>query len=210
MLSATLTKSPRGVDFDDLAYGFKQEDKPRIKARNEKLLQQLCEQRGEDHATFGTMAEAIDEMDTPRLKPVRPYRNYEGLLTLGNLGAGEDGLPRSMSISVERYFKTHLAKPMSATTVVVRADETAPEPEPPEGGDMDGVEFSAVHNARTYKVADPVAPGGKIDVQFEDLAKGYEYGRTAVHISESEHNITKLESEKSFTILGFLEWRKVR
>jgi ATP-dependent DNA helicase 2 subunit 2 len=74
---------------------------------------------------------------------------------------------------------------------------------------MDGVEFSGLQQARTYKVNDPDAPGGKKDVAFESLAKGYEYGRTAVHISESEFNITKLETIKEFTILGFIEQRKV-
>lgn len=74
---------------------------------------------------------------------------------------------------------------------------------------MEGVEFAAVKQARTYKVGDQKAPGGKRDVEFESLAKGYEYGRTAVHISESEHNITKLETTKEFTILGFIEQKKV-
>jgi ATP-dependent DNA helicase 2 subunit 2 len=75
---------------------------------------------------------------------------------------------------------------------------------------MEGVEFSAVRQARSYKVNDPDAPGGKRDVEFEDLAKGFEYGRTAVHISESEHNITKIETQKSFSIVGFIPCSKVR
>lgn len=74
---------------------------------------------------------------------------------------------------------------------------------------MEGVEFSAVKQARSYKVNDPEAPGGKRDVEFESLAKGFEYGRTAVHISESEHNITKLETTKSFSIVGFIPRDKV-
>ena len=74
---------------------------------------------------------------------------------------------------------------------------------------MEGVDFSAVKQARTYKVNDPDAPGGKRDVEYESLAKGYEYGRTAVHISESEHNITKIETLKSFSIVGFIPYDKV-
>lgn len=74
---------------------------------------------------------------------------------------------------------------------------------------MEGVEFTGVKQARSYKVKDPDAPGGKRDVEFDALAKGYQYGRTAVPISESEHNITKLESQKSFTILGFIDSSKV-
>lgn len=74
---------------------------------------------------------------------------------------------------------------------------------------MEGVELSAVKQSRAYKVNDPNAPGGKRDVDFESLAKGYQYGRTAVPISESEHNITKLESTKCFTIMGFVDASKV-
>lgn len=74
---------------------------------------------------------------------------------------------------------------------------------------MDGVEFTAVRQTRAYKVNDPSAPGGKRDVEYDTLAKGYQYGRTAVPISESEHNITKLETVKSFSIVGFVDADKV-
>ncbi|KAJ2895810.1 hypothetical protein MKZ38_006164 [Zalerion maritima] len=204
-----------GVDFDDPDYGYKQEDKPKIKKRNEELLSQLCDQCGEDNAVFGTMAEAIDDMSSrPRLKPMRPYKNYDGLLTLGRSdgkGDDDDPPPKSISISVERYFKTHLAKPVSATTVVARMDDALLGGRSSADGDVDmdgagGPGLTPVHNARTYKVPDASAPGGKKDVEFDALAKGYEYGRTAVHISESEHNITKLETTKSFTIVGFVPW----
>lgn len=77
------------------------------------------------------------------------------------------------------------------------------------GDEMDGVEFTAVRQTRAYKVNDPGAPGGKRDVEFDSLAKGYQYGRTAVPISESEHNITKLETVKSFSIMGFVDADKV-
>lgn len=72
----------------------------------------------------------------------------------------------------------------------------------------DGGEFAAVKNARIYKVNDPDAPGGKSDVEFDSLAKGYEYGRTAVHISEAEFNITKLETKKSLSVVGFIQQDK--
>lgn len=139
-------------------------------------------------------------METPRLKAVAPYQNYEGLLTLGNMGDGADGMPQAMSISIKRYFKTHLAIPSSATTVI--GGET------PSSVDAEESNYSTVRNMRTYRVQDPSAPGGKKDVEYDTLAKGYEYGRTVVHISESEHNITKLETKKSFSIVGFIPWER--
>ncbi|KAI1402222.1 ATP-dependent DNA helicase II subunit 2 [Hypoxylon fuscum] len=190
-----------GVDFDDVEFGFKEEDKSSQKKVNEGLLKELVEKCD---GLFGTMAEAITELEIPRLKPVRPYKTYDGELTLGNPEIHED----AMSISVERYFKTHKATIPPASRVVI-SDSSSSQA----GGDkMEGVEpsaqFSAVKNARTYKINDPKAPGGKRDVEFESLAKGYEYGRTAVHISESEYNITKIETTKCFTILGFIHQEK--
>lgn len=211
----------RGVDFDDLEYGTKEEDKSPTKVRaklrslkhteltaqqaeNEQTLRTLVEACSE--GTFASMADAIDRLDEPTVKSVKPYKCYDGQLTLGD--PSKD--PTSMAIDVERYFKTHLARPQGASTVVVK-DEAGPtqSTETVQGDEMEGVEFSGVKQARTYKVNDPKAPGGKKDVEFESLAKGYEYGRTAVPISESEHNVTKLESTKSFSIVGFIPWDKV-
>lgn len=154
---------------------------------------------------FATIAEAIHEIDTPRVKSVKPYKTYDGALTLGNPKQS----PAAMCINVERYFKTHVARPLAASTVVVKSEQATQSTQTLDDDPMDGVEFSAVKQARTYKVNDPDAPGGKRDVEFESLAKGYEYGRTAVHISESEYNITKLETEKSFSIVGFIARDKV-
>ncbi|KAJ4169970.1 ATP-dependent DNA helicase yku80 [Fusarium falciforme] len=192
-----------GVDFDNPDYGFKEEDKPNTKEENEKALKSLVDDC--ENGVFATIAEAIDELDTPRIKSVKPYKTYDGTLTLGD----PERFPSAMKINVERYFKTHLARPLTASTVVVKSEGTGSEStQAVEGDEMEGVEFSAVRQARSYKVNDPDAPGGKRDVEFEDLAKGFEYGRTAVHISESEHNITKIETQKSFSIVGFIPCSK--
>ncbi|KAH6610759.1 atp-dependent dna helicase 2 subunit 2, partial [Trichoderma cornu-damae] len=187
-----------GVDFDAPDYGFKEEDKPSIKRRNEATLKKLVDGCGKD-ARFASMVEAIDDMNEPRAKSVKPYKTYDGFLTLGD----PKNAPAVVEIRVERYFKTHLARPPTASTVVVKEEQAGP-PQAPGDEQMDGVELTAVKQARTYKVNDPDAPGGKRDVEFESLAKGYEYGRTAVHISESDYNITKLETRKSFKIIGFV------
>ncbi|CAH0016518.1 unnamed protein product [Clonostachys rhizophaga] len=192
-----------GVDFDDEEYGVKEEDKPPQKAENEQTLKTLANACTD--GVFASIGEAIDQLDTPRVKSVKPYKTYDGSLTLGD----PEKFPAAMNINVERYFKTHLARPLAASTVVVKPELGGSQStETVDGGDMEGIEFSAVKQNRSYKVNDADAPGGKRDVEFESLAKGFEYGRTAVHISESEHNITKLESVKSFTIIGFIPWNK--
>ncbi|KAI1126669.1 Ku70/Ku80 N-terminal alpha/beta domain-containing protein [Nemania abortiva] len=197
-----------GVDFDDAEFGFKEEDKLDTKEQNEAILRDLVEKCD---GLYGTIAEAISELETPRVKSVKPYKTYDGLLTLGDPSVHED----AMSINVERYFKTHKATVPPASRVVIKtgsdgspsgAVETA------DGDEMQGVEptasFSAVKDARTYRVSDKEAPGGKRDVDRDELAKGYEYGRTAVHISESDYNITKIETTKSFSIVGFIYQEK--
>ncbi|KAK7969105.1 Ku70/Ku80 N-terminal alpha/beta domain-containing protein [Apiospora saccharicola] len=183
-----------GVDFDDSEFGFKEEDKTEQKANNEGLLKQLTDACD---GQFGTIAEAIAELSVPRLKPVKPYKTYEGPLTLGDHQQG------AMSIDVERYFKTHKATIPPASNVVLQQNH-ATQSGNGEEFQSSGGNFAAVSNERTYTVNDPTKPKGKREVLYEELAKGYEYGRTAVHISESEHNITKIETTKGFAIVGFI------
>jgi ATP-dependent DNA helicase 2 subunit 2 len=125
-----------------------------------------------------------------------------------------------MYIDVARYFKTKPATAVSASSFVTRtsvangdssvqSSSTVPEDiemidTPHARGDL-----SAVRNARTYKVNDASAAGGKKDVERDELSKGYEYGRTAVPISATEENVTKRETKKSFSIIGFIPNDKV-
>ncbi|CAK7230227.1 ATP-dependent DNA helicase yku80 [Sporothrix curviconia] len=193
-----------GVDFDDAEYGFKEEEKPKIKAQNEKLLSTLVGKCND--GVLGTLAEAIDEIQKPNVKVTRPYKTYDGPLTLGDPKTFDGAL----SINIERYFLTKSASPPSATTVIVRSGsaEDGTQSTHTVGGtedvEMANADFAAVKNERVYTVDDPTRLGGKREVEFEDLDKGYEYGRTAVHISTSDANITQLQTEKGFSILGFV------
>lgn len=175
-------------------------------SNNEVVLKKLADECKD--STFGTAAEAIEDITAPRVKQTRPYKTYAGQLTLGN----PDRYVTAMAVDVERYFRTHLATPASASSFVVKselANEKARDDEVV--GDLEGIGdgLAVVKTARTYKVDDESAPGGKRDVDREDLARGYEYGRTAVHIAESDENVTKLETEQSFSIIGFIPSEKV-
>ena len=160
---------------------------------------------------LGTIAQAVDELQNPRVKTVRLVKNYDGRLTLGN----PDEFESAMSINVERWPKTKISRPPAATTVVLKSDPGGTSQSTQTLDEMDGVEygdgvnFSNVKQVRTYKVNDPSAPGGKKEVEFESLAKGYNYGSTAVPISESEFNVTKLETKKDFSIVGFIPFDRV-
>lgn len=192
-----------GADFDDPDYGFQENDKDPTKAENEIILKELADQSG---GIFGTLAQAVDELSIPRIKPVNPVASYKGTLTLGDPTVYES----AMAIDVERFPVTLVAKAPSASNFAVQSDmapeqttagpSTAPQYDAPAQDDG----LSAIHNARTYQVKDEEAPGGKKDIAREDLAKGYEYGRTAVHIAQSDENVTKLETKAMMSIVGFI------
>lgn len=194
-----------GVDFDDPEYGFKEEGKDGTKAENEEILKQLCE---DCNGAFGTLAQAVDELGIPRIKAVKPVNSYKGFLTLGNPEQSDTAL----AIDVERYPKTMKANPQSSSAFVIRSDMAAGEAtqstqtldgEEAPNGTNDGL--ASVKTARTYQVEDDNAPGGKRDVDRDELAKGFEYGRTAVHISESDQNVTTYETQPSLDIIGFVD-----
>lgn len=194
-----------GVDFDDAEYGFKEEAKDGIKADNEATLKRLCE---DCNGIFGTIAQAVEELSIPIVKSVKPVPSYKGFLTLGN----PEKYDSAISIDIERYPKTMRASPPSASQFVRRSDMTGTQSTATLGGDdtpngsRDGL--AAVKNARTYQIIDENAPGAKRDVDRDELSKGYEYGRTAVHISESDQNVTTYETTPGLDIIGFVEQEK--
>ncbi|KAI9803657.1 MAG: ATP-dependent DNA helicase II subunit 2 [Piccolia ochrophora] len=200
-----------GIDFDDEEYGFHEKGKPQKKAKAESILKSLTEACD---GAFGTMKQAIAELSVPRVKPVKPVPTYKGQLTLGDPAT----YATAMSIDVERYPRTMVAKVPNASQFVARSGPENGEGSmqsshtlPGDGGLIHGgsgaanaTHLASVKNTREYKVDDAAAPGGSRNVAREDLAKGYEYGRTAVHISESDENVTKLETKAGMELVGFV------
>ena len=176
---------------------------------------------------YGTMAQAIEELYIPRVKTVKPIVSFKGELTLGDPSVFES----TLRIGVERYPRTMIARPPTASQYVVASkaitvggenenmhsehlsvglgDEQQKLEEFATGGNT-GENLATVRNTRKYQVEDETAPGSKKDVDVEDLAKGYEYGRTAVHISESDQNVTTFETLPGFEIIGFIPQEKAR
>jgi ATP-dependent DNA helicase 2 subunit 2 len=156
------------------------------------------------------MAQAVEELEVPRVKYTRPFKSYEGPLNLGD----PKNYDSAISIIVERYTMTKVATAPTASNVTIKSEpggstQTTQTLEDMDGVERTGPEFAGVSYHREYKVEDPNAPGGKVDVDMQDLAKGYQYGRTAVFISESDQSITKLETIKDFSIVGFIPQEKV-
>lgn len=156
------------------------------------------------NGNFGTLAEAIEQLDIPRLKQTRPIPSFKGQLTLGDATKFD----ATLTIDVERYPCTMLAKPPTASSFVVRTDLGAAGPSDQSadaivGEDHPMSDLAAVRHQRGYQIDDPKEPGAKKNVEMEELEKGYEYGRTAVHIAESDLNVVKLETDPGLQLIGF-------
>ena len=173
-----------------------------MQAKNEEVLKGFVENC---NGNFGTLAEAIDQLNIPRLKQTRPIPSFRGQLTLGDAAKYD----ATLTIDVERYPCTMLAKPPTASSFVIRTDLGAAGPsDQPSNGimgeDHPMSDLAAVRHQRGYQIDDPDESGIKKNVEMEELEKGYEYGRTAVHIAESDMNVVKLETEPSLELIGFL------
>lgn len=109
--------------------------------------------------------------------------------------------PLTASRFVQRVNQAASAQSSSTFLPDVDDPDTVPQADPNS--------LTSVQSTRTYQVPDESAPGGKKDVDRDQLAKGYEYGRTAVYISATDENVTKLETKAGLEILGFIPWSSV-
>ena len=137
--------------------------------------------------------------------------SYKGTLTLGDFVSDDT----AMNIDIERYPRTMVAKPISASSFVQKAKpEEADNGESPSGAvatkEENEQKMSYVRNERTYVVEDKEEVGGKKEVDREELEKGYMYGRAVVPISSTDETITVLETDPSYEILGFVPRQGVR
>ena len=164
------------------------------------------------------MQQAVDELGTPRIKSTRPVPSYRGLLTLGN----PDESDSAICINVQRYPRVMIRRPATASQFVQRTSlgDASRSVESsatlvPDSGHSGGVDqtkadgLTDVKYSRVYHVSGESVEGGKREIERDNLAKGYEYGRTAVHISESDYNVVRLETKQGLEILGFVPWSNV-
>ena len=173
-------------------------------------MQKLVDQT---NGLIGTMQQAIEELGTPRLKSTRPVPSYKGQLTLGNAGKSD----AAMCIDVERYPRVMVRRPAAASNMFLPSDKgktsahsSSTVQNGTQSGQADSKPSDAPLGSRMYQVEDAKAENGKRRVSRDDLARGYEYGRTAVHISESDLNVTKLETQAGMEIMGFVPQANVR
>ena len=112
-----------------------------------------------------------------------------------------------MNIDIERYPRTMVAKPISASNFVEKKDGVedsgeGPSTKPAVQNENDAVELAYVRNERAYFVKDE--EDGEKEIDREELEKGYMYGRAVVPISSTDETVTILETNPSYEILGFV------
>jgi ATP-dependent DNA helicase 2 subunit 2 len=177
--------------------------------QNEMMLRDLVKAAG---GTFFTMTKAIADISVPTIKSVRPVASYKGTLTLGDVGKFPD---TSLQLEVERYPKIMPVKAPSAKSVVVKpefgSDAVGPSAPPPVAArpEEDESLAAAVKRARSYQVDDASAPGGKRDVDGEQLERGYVYGRTAVNVSKEDMEVATIPTWQCLDIVGFVSAKSV-
>ncbi|KAF2455774.1 SPOC like C-terminal domain-containing protein [Lineolata rhizophorae] len=203
-----------GVDFDDPEFGFKEENKDKVKAENEAILRSLAENC---NGVFATMADVISNINIPATRDVRPVPSFKGDLTLGDV----ENYESAMSIDVERYPRVRVARPLIASEFVRRSNvgptEDSAQSSHTLGRDGDDAHLAnpshglvSAKNNPTYTVEDSQAPSGKREVERSELDKGYEYGSTVCHVSEYEMNLFKFENRKGLEIVGFVDRNKYK
>jgi ATP-dependent DNA helicase 2 subunit 2 len=173
------------------------------------MLRDLVKAAG---GTFLTMANAIVDISVPTIKSVRPTTSYKGTLTLGDVGKYPD---TSLQLEVERYPKIMPVKAPPAKSVVVKpefsSDTVGPSvsPHATAKAEEDKGLAATVKRTHSYQVEDASAPGGKRDVDGEQLEKGFEYGRTAVHISNEDMEAATIPTWQCLDIVGFVSAKSV-
>lgn len=180
-----------------------------FKENNERVLRQLAD---ECDGVCGTLASAIEELGIPRLKATRLVPSYKGRLTLGN----PDEYDSAMTIDIERYPRTMVAKTPSAINFALKSencDASTRSPATMANGNDDQeptkYDLSMIRNERQYHVIDDKALQGRREVNGEDLAKGYEYGQSVVHLNSSEESVIKFQSVPGLEIVGFVPQQNV-
>jgi ATP-dependent DNA helicase 2 subunit 2 len=118
-----------------------------------------------------------------------------------------------MTINVERYPRTSIATPPSATSWFIKqangGEGSAPSTHTMIGERSNEEALGGVKNQRVYQVDKEGEVGIKLDVPQSELEKGYEYGRTAVHMSETDAAETQFDTEPCLDIIGFIPEEKV-
>lgn len=199
-----------GVDFDDTENDIveSEEDGPidPMKKQSEAILKKLCDI---PDSVFANAQEAVDSLQLPSVKKVRPIKTFAGKLTLGDLT--EYPIDNCISIDIEAFPAVRVA---TAPTAVAYATAGKPAASQATQGSPDD-KLSAlkkqglqeVKRLTEFYVVDENDPEVKTEVEAEDVKSGYRFGPDIVVLTEEEEQVIKLRSQEpaSMMIVGFVK-----
>ncbi|CAG8443041.1 817_t:CDS:10 [Ambispora leptoticha] len=185
-----------GVGFDDPDTGFKEQNKSKTKAANETFLRRFAEDCGGD---VFTMNYFLNQLELPQVKAIRYVNLYKGKTLV--MGDAENYPDSSLSIPIEVYSRTAIARPKTAGKWSVLSEAASIDPE---------IKTHGVHVSRTYTISSKkekkqADEDNRIEVPVEDLEKAYTFGRTIVPLISYDQELLHLATTASMDILGFIK-----
>ncbi|CAG8510008.1 7194_t:CDS:10 [Ambispora gerdemannii] len=175
-----------GAGFDDPDTGFKEQDKSIIKAANEEFLRKFAEDCDGD---FFTLSYFLNQLESPQVKSIRLVNLYKGKTLV--MGDAENYPDSSLSIPIEIYSRTTIARPKTASKWSVLSEVSSIDPA-----------------IKTHeKQADEA---NRVEVPAEDLEKAYTFGRTIVPLISYDQDLLHLTTTASMDILGFIRTEDFR
>lgn len=195
-----------GVDFDDPETGIVEEDKDEDKRHNELVLKDLSTDL--PGAIFANAEEAIESLQLPSIRKVRPIKTFTGKLTLGDVSTYENVI----SINIEAFPCTRVATAPTAVAYAVAAKPAASQAtqqqateDSESSSQLKRQGLQEVKRITEYYVKDETEPDGKIEIEPKDVQTGYRFGSEIVVLSEEEASVLHISNEPaSMMIVGFV------
>ncbi|EMR10549.1 hypothetical protein PNEG_01255 [Pneumocystis murina B123] len=190
-----------GIDFD--TNGYKEVAKNTIKLNNEKNLLKFS---NISNGTFSSMVEAIDSLNIPSVKKIRPISLFGGILSIGY----SQNYSNVIEIMVQRYPRTRLAKMPAAhrynvSGIIPKSTDYNKESTKTSTNlsDDDKNEcFNEILTTKSYKIEED---GDEKEISKEDLELGYIYGKTIVPVNIIDEEEMVYKEDTGLTILGFIK-----
>ncbi|KAF5099135.1 hypothetical protein D0Z03_001083 [Geotrichum reessii] len=199
LISSNINLKVVGVDFDDSIAGLiEPAPKDPIKAVNEEKLRELVAGLPQPGSIFANAQEAIDTLQLPTAKRVRPVRAFACKLTLGDPSTYQNVL----SFNIESFPCTREATALSASTYAVGATnvDNLASVNPGLQEVKRVTEYFHVQEEDGIKLETPL--------DAAEILPGYKFGSEIVVLSEEEQKVLAMEQENEqagMQIIGFVK-----
>ncbi|KAF5121344.1 hypothetical protein DV113_000778 [Geotrichum candidum] len=198
LLSSNINLKVIGIDFDDEVAGLTEPaPKDPVKAANEEKLRQLVSGMPQPGSIFANAQEAIDTLQLPTAKRVRPVRAFACKLTLGDPTTYQNVL----SFDIESFPCVREASAPSASTYAVGSTN-------PDNLTSVNPGLQEVKRVTEYFYTQEEGDTKEVTVDPAEILPGYKFGAEIVVLSEEEQKVltTDQENEQAgMQVIGFVK-----